>query len=44
MGRDVNGGEIGCYFSHIRALENFLETGAPYGFVLEDDMLPNEHA
>jgi len=40
MGRDLNGGEIGCYFSHIRA----LETGAPYGLVLEDDMLPNEHA
>lgn len=44
MGRDLNGGEIGCYFSHIRALEAFLETGAPYGLVLEDDMLPNEHA
>ncbi len=44
MGRALNGGEIGCYFSHIRALQAFLDSGAPYGLVLEDDMLPNTYA
>jgi glycosyl transferase family 25 len=31
------GGELGCYLSHIRALETFLATGAPMGVILEDD-------
>lgn len=44
MGRALNGGEIGCYFSHIRALHAFLDSGAPYGLVLEDDMLPKADA
>lgn len=32
------GGELGCYLSHIRAMEAFLATGAPMGLVLEDDI------
>tara|TARA_R110002049_G_C9130720_1_gene558992 strand:- start:1084 stop:1869 length:786 start_codon:yes stop_codon:yes gene_type:complete len=44
MGRDLNGGEIGCFYSHIRAAKAFLETDAPFGLVLEDDMQPNEQA
>lgn len=36
-GRKVRPGEIGCYASHIRALERFLESDADYGLILEDD-------
>ena len=44
MGRALNGGEIGCYFSHVRALRAFLDSEAEYGLVLEDDMLPKADA
>ena len=37
IGRDLNRGEIGCYFSHIFAAKQFLATGAKFGLVLEDD-------
>lgn len=37
IGRDLNGGEIGYYFSHIDAAKRFLATGAEFGLVLEDD-------
>ncbi len=29
--------ELGCYLSHIRALETFLATNAPHAIVVEDD-------
>jgi glycosyl transferase family 25 len=32
------GGELGCYLSHLRAMEAFLATGAPMGVILEDDV------
>jgi len=38
LGRPMRGGEIGCYLSHLDCARRFLETGAPYGIVLEDDM------
>lgn len=38
MGRDLLGAEIGCYLSHIKCLERFLETDADYLIVLEDDL------
>lgn len=38
MGRPLRGGEIGCYYSHLDCARRFLESGAPYGLVLEDDM------
>lgn len=41
-GRDLLPGEYGCYRSHLMALEAFLEDGAPYGIILEDDVLFNE--
>lgn len=42
-GREMTGGEIGCYKSHILAAENFLSSGAAYGLVLEDDVtLPSD--
>ena len=40
FGRDMTGGEIGCYISHVRAAQAFLNSGAPYGLVLEDDVRP----
>lgn len=32
------GGELGCYLSHLRAMEAFLATGATVGVILEDDI------
>ena len=40
LGRDLNGGEIGCYLSHVIAARAIVETGAPFGLVLEDDIIP----
>lgn len=37
-GKVTNPGEVGCYFSHIRALETFLESDLPYALILEDDV------
>lgn len=38
MGRPLRGGEIGCYLSHLDCAQRFLDSGADYGVVLEDDM------
>lgn len=38
MGRPVVDGEIGCYLSHLRALETFLRSDAKYAIIFEDDM------
>ena len=43
MGRKMLGGELGCYLSHMRAAEAFLDTGHRAGFVFEDDALMPEH-
>lgn len=41
-GKTTNKRELGCYFSHIKALRAFMESGAKYALVLEDDIqLPN---
>ena len=32
-------GEIGCHLSHLRAYVRLLESGAPWGVVLEDDIV-----
>lgn len=37
-GRLMLAGEYGCYRSHIRALQTFLDTGAEVGLILEDDV------
>jgi len=37
MGCGLVGGEVGCYLSHLAAARAFLDTGLPYGLVLEDD-------
>lgn len=38
FGRKLTGGEIGCFLSHLEAARQFLQTGADYGLVLEDDL------
>lgn len=38
FGRKMTGGEIGCFLSHLEAARQFLQTGADYGLVLEDDL------
>ncbi|MEM0977109.1 MAG: glycosyltransferase family 25 protein [Pseudomonadota bacterium] len=39
MGRVVLIGGIGCYHSHLGVWDQFLETGAPIAFVMEDDVV-----
>ncbi len=41
FGRQLRGGEVGCYLSHIAALRGFLESGAEQALVLEDDIAIN---
>jgi len=36
-GRRLHGAEIGCYFSHLLAMEQFLATEEDYCLILEDD-------
>ena len=38
----IRPGEIGCYFSHLKALRAFLASGREFGVVCEDDVLPQE--
>lgn len=40
MGRSLVGGEIGCYYSHLKVAARFLQSDARYALVLEDDALP----
>ena len=44
MGRALTGGEVGCFISHVEAATRFLDSGAPFGLVLEDDMSPEPDA
>ena len=36
----IRPGEIGCYFSHLKAIRVFLASGREFGIILEDDVLP----
>jgi len=38
-GRTTNPSEVGCYLSHIKAMEAFLETGDSHGLICEDDIV-----
>lgn len=38
-GRTTKPGEIGCYLSHIKAMEAFLATGDSHGLICEDDLV-----
>lgn len=37
MGRPLKGGEMGCYFSHLKCIDQFLQSDADYVVVVEDD-------
>ena len=39
-GKLPNAGQIGCYLSHLRALETFLESKHDFGIICEDDINP----
>ncbi len=45
-GREIRPGEIGCYLSHLKALQAFLDTGDLFAVILEDDLviLPSYNA
>ncbi len=40
MGRSIQPGEVGCFLSHRKALENFLKTDSEYALIFEDDAVP----
>jgi glycosyl transferase family 25 len=40
----IRKGEIGCYQSHLRAIQAFLATEKDFAIILEDDALPLPHA
>ena len=42
-GKRTNLSEVGCYFSHIKALDIFLKSGDTHGLILEDDITFNEN-
>ena len=37
--RPMRGGEMGCFLSHLKALDAFVATGKPFAIVLEDDVI-----
>lgn len=37
QGREAQPGDVGCYVSHVRALECLAASSAPWGVILEDD-------
>lgn len=39
MGRPLKGGELGCYYSHIKCIDEFLRSDHDYVVVIEDDAL-----
>jgi glycosyl transferase family 25 len=41
-GKSPLAGEVGCYLSHVKAIETFLASGAQYALILEDDIQLND--
>ena len=37
-GRTLNGGEIGCFKSHIKCLQKMIDDDLPFALIIEDDM------
>src|SRR5689334_18487862 len=37
-GRETNPSEVGCYLSHLKAWQWFLETNSELGLICEDDI------
>lgn len=42
MGRSIQPGEVGCYLSHVKAIQKFWESDAEYAIILEDDASPSD--
>lgn len=43
MGRPLRGGEMGCYYSHLKCIDLFLASNNDYAVVIEDDVaIPND--
>lgn len=42
MGRELVGGEIGCYYSHLNAARAFLASDQRHCLVIEDDAAPDQ--
>jgi glycosyl transferase family 25 len=42
-GRSTNPREVGCYFSHIRACEAFLQSDHQHALICEDDIILQPH-
>jgi len=38
LGRYITVGEVACFQSHIKAISKFIESGAPYACIFEDDV------
>lgn len=36
--RQMSGGEVGCFLSHVKALQHIVDDNLPHALVLEDDM------
>lgn len=43
MGRELVGGEIGCYMSHLDCAKKFIATDADFAVVLEDDFKTSQN-
>lgn len=43
FGRELIGGEVGCFLSHLNCVQEFLESDQSYCLVLEDDMSTPEN-
>jgi glycosyl transferase family 25 len=39
--QSVRVGEVGCYFSHLKAIKEFIESQCEFGIILEDDTQPD---
>lgn len=37
--RTIRSGEVGCYQSHLKAIQYFLDSGKEFGIILEDDVV-----
>lgn len=44
MGRGLRGGEMGCYYSHLQCIRQFLASSNEYAVVIEDDVLISSNA
>ncbi len=38
IGRELTKAEVGCYLSHLEAMQAIVDSNAPYGVIVEDDV------